>query len=200
MQAPARSDSTARSSAWASPAPRSIGIWPIAVSIGPSGLTFHRLDFARARIWRCLRAATPTASGSMLLSWLPATSTGPERGSCSRPCDLQPPPPGGDRRADGHRDAVGAGEGLRARVRGLARSFGPVRERPHLDRDIGLVAERVPAAVGRPAVEVADDAVAVAPTRRPRRRRGPPARVAFAGRGEWSASSRPSRRSVARGP
>ncbi len=47
--------------------------------------TSQSVDFARARIWRRWRAATPTATGSMLESWLPAISTGPERGSASSP-------------------------------------------------------------------------------------------------------------------
>ena len=53
--------------------------------IGPNPLTSHSEDFASARTWRRWRALTPTATGSMLESWLPATSTGPERGSASSP-------------------------------------------------------------------------------------------------------------------
>ena len=85
MQAPARSASIALSSAPVSPLPRSIGIWPMPLRIGASGLMSHSVDFASARIWRCPRAATPIATGSIWLSWLPAISTGPERGSASRP-------------------------------------------------------------------------------------------------------------------
>lgn len=49
IHAPARSSSTARSMACESPLPRSIGICPMPLRIGASGLTFHREDFASAR-------------------------------------------------------------------------------------------------------------------------------------------------------
>ena len=85
MQAPSRSASIARSSAPRSPVPRSIGIWPMPSRIGPSPRTSQSDDFASARTWRWWRAATPTATGSMLESWFPATRTGPDRGSASSP-------------------------------------------------------------------------------------------------------------------
>ena len=85
MQAPARSVSIAFASAPASPAPRSIGIWPIPLRIGPSPRTSQSVDLASARICRRRRAATPTITGSQWLSWLPTTSSGPLSGSDSSP-------------------------------------------------------------------------------------------------------------------
>ena len=64
MHRPDRSPSIARSSARASPLPRSMGIWPIPSSTSASGLLFHSDDFASAWIWRTGRAAIPMAIGS----------------------------------------------------------------------------------------------------------------------------------------
>ncbi len=91
MQTPARSASIARASACLSPLPRSIGIWPMPLRIGASPRTFQRSDFARARIWRRLRAAIPTMIGSQWESWLPRISSGPLSGIASRPSTCSRP-------------------------------------------------------------------------------------------------------------
>ncbi len=91
MQAPARSSSIARARAWASPAPRSIGICPMPSRTGPSPFTSHSVDFASALIWRRRIAATPTITGSQWLSWLPTTSSGPDSGKTSSPSTCSRP-------------------------------------------------------------------------------------------------------------
>ena len=75
------------------------GSGPCRRGSAPSPRTSQSDDFARARTWRWWRAATPTATGSMLESWFPATSTGPDRGQRLEPLDLHPPPPRRERRA-----------------------------------------------------------------------------------------------------
>ncbi len=107
-QEPSRSAATALASACASPAPRTIGIWPMPSRTGARPLTSQSVDLASARIIRRLRAENPIITGSQWLSWLPTRSSGPLAGSVSTPLDLEPPP-GGDRKVYGHRDAVGAG-------------------------------------------------------------------------------------------
>ena len=84
-QEPSRSASIALASACASPAPRTIGIWPMPFSTGASPLTSQSCDFASARIIRRFRAANPIITGSQWLSWLPTTRSGPLSGNVSTP-------------------------------------------------------------------------------------------------------------------
>ena len=64
MQAPAASSRIAASSAFVSPPPRTIGIWPMPFSTQPSGAAFHSVDLASAWICRRGSPATPMATGS----------------------------------------------------------------------------------------------------------------------------------------
>ena len=78
---------------------------------GASRPIFHRLAFASARICRRCGRRCRSRPGPSGLSWLPTSSVGPERGMCSRPRP-RAAPPAHERRADGHHEPVGAGDGL----------------------------------------------------------------------------------------
>ncbi len=143
MQEPRRSSSIARARAPASPASRSIGIWPMPLRTGARPRTFQRSDLARALIWRRRIAEIPTMIGSQWLSWLPTTSTGPLSGSSLHALDPQPPPER-HRPADRHRRPVHRAR-LSLRPGGCGRtplrgSWPPLRAAPY---SIGLKPPRL---------------------------------------------------------
>ena len=115
MQAPSRSASIARSSAPRSPLPRSIGIWPMPSRIGPSPRTSQRLALRQ----RADLAVVAGGDADRDRVHVGVVVAGEQHGARARqrlePLDLHPPPPRRDRRAERHRDAVGAGEGFRLR-------------------------------------------------------------------------------------
>src|SRR5882757_4892554 len=90
-QAPAFSRSIAAASAWVSPRPRSIGIWPMWSSTQPSARTFHRDDLASARSSRRGSAATPSTTGSQALSWFASKTVDPDVGMASAPITSRRP-------------------------------------------------------------------------------------------------------------
>ena len=114
--------SIARSSAPASPVPRTIGIWPMPSSTLLRPLTFHSEDFDSARIWRRLIAAMPITTGSQYESWLPTIEQRALGGDVLEPLDVEPAPEAHDRHADAERGAVGAGHRLAVAHRGDSRS------------------------------------------------------------------------------
>ena len=91
MHEPARRAAIALTSAPASPIARSIGIWPIPFRMRASTGLSHKLDLARARIWRRRIADMPITTGSICESWLPMISVGPLRGTCSSPSTVSRP-------------------------------------------------------------------------------------------------------------